>query len=80
MANRGANTGTSQFFINVVDNNHLDKPNPERGISGHPVFGEVIQGMNVVDAISLVLTDGDPPAGNNKPLEDVVLIRATLIE
>jgi len=80
MANRGANTGTSQFFINVVDNNLLDKPNPEMGISGHPVFGEVIQGMNVVDAISLVLTDGDPPAGNNKPLEDVVLIRATLIE
>jgi len=75
MANKGAdypNSGSSQFFINVVDNNGLD--------SLHPVFGEVIDGMDVVDAISLVETDGDPPAGNNKPLEEVTLIRATLID
>ena len=75
MANKGQqypNSGSSQFFINVVYNNHLDNL--------HPVFGDVIDGMDVVDAISLVLTDGDPPAGNNKPLEDVVLIRATLID
>jgi peptidylprolyl isomerase len=72
MANVGANTGSSQFFINVVDNNGLD--------TKHPVFGEVIDGMDVVDAISRVPTDGDPPEGNNKPLDDIVLFKATLID
>jgi len=66
------NSGSSQFFINVVDNNSLDE--------GYSVFGEVIDGMDVVDAISLVETDGHPPNGANKPLEDVKLIRATLID
>ena len=73
MANTGkANSGSSQFFINVVYNDHLDNK--------HPVFGDVIDGMDVVNTISQVLTDGDPPDGENKPLEDVVLIRATVIE
>ena len=41
MANAGPNTGGSQFFINLVDNNYLDKM--------HPVFGKVIAGMEVVN-------------------------------
>jgi len=73
MANTGApNSGASQFFINVVYNSHLDNK--------HPVFGEVIEGMTVVDKISKVPTDGDPPNGANKPLEDVTLIRAQLVD
>ncbi|UCG44807.1 MAG: peptidylprolyl isomerase, partial [Candidatus Bathyarchaeota archaeon] len=48
MANAGPNTGSSQFFINLVDNNYLDEQ--------HPVFGRVIEGMNVVDAIGSVAT------------------------
>ena len=74
MANSGANTGSSQFFINLVDNNYLDKPNPEMGISGHPVFGTIIEGMDVVDKIGKVATNSE-----DKPLEDVILIRAILI-
>jgi peptidylprolyl isomerase len=72
MANLGEdhpNSGCSQFFINVVDNNYLDPL--------HPVFGEVIDGMDVVDAISNVATDGEP---YNEPLEEVTLISATLID
>jgi peptidylprolyl isomerase len=73
MANTGApNSGSSQFFINVEYNSHLDNK--------HPVFGEVIEGMDIVDRISEVATDGDPPNGNNKPLEDVTLIKASLID
>ena len=63
MANAGPGTGGSQFFINVVDNNYLNDK--------HPVFGRVIQGIDVVDAISIVPTDS-----NNRPLDDVILVRA----
>ena len=63
MANAGPNTGGSQFFINLVDNNFLD--------GRHPVFGEVVEGMDVVDEIAKVQTDA-----SDKPLEEVRIIRA----
>jgi len=68
MANTGAaNSGSSQFFINGAYNSHLD--------NAHPVFGEVIDGMDVVDVILNVETDD-----NDNPVEQVTLIRATLID
>src|SRR5512145_342612 len=60
MANRGANTGSSQFFINLVNNNYLD--------TKHPVFGKVVEGMDVVDAIGKTKTDA---AG--RPLQNVTI-------
>ncbi len=48
MANAGPNTGGSQFFINTVDNVFLD--------GKHPVFGKVVSGMDVVDAIAKTQT------------------------
>ena len=72
MANKGPNTGSSQFFINGVYNSHLD--------GDYPVFGDVIEGIDVVDRILEVPTNGDPPNGANKPLEDVTLIRAQLVD
>lgn len=50
MANSGPNTGGSQFFINLVDNIGLDF-DKEPFTSRHPVFGKVVFGMDVVDAI-----------------------------
>jgi peptidylprolyl isomerase len=67
-------SGSSQFFINVVNNSN------EEFDGTYPVFGEVIEGTDVVDAISKVPTNGNPPNGTNRPLEDVTLIKATLIE
>jgi len=68
MANTGApNSGSSQFFINVVYNSHLD--------SAHPVFGKVIEGMDVVDQISKVATDA-----GDRPLEEVTLIKAEFVD
>jgi len=66
MANAGANTGSSQFFINTANNNYLD--------SAHPVFGEVTEGMDVVDAISNV-----PRDTNDKPLTNVTIIKAEIL-
>jgi len=66
MANAGPNTGGSQFFINLVNNNFLD--------SKHPAFGKVIEGMDVVDAIGKVQTDS-----GDRPVTDVKIIRAEMI-
>jgi peptidylprolyl isomerase len=66
MANAGPNTGGSQFFINLVDNNYLDKM--------HPVFGEVVEGMDVVDSIGKVKT-----GPGDRPLKDVVIVKAKVI-
>ncbi|MBW2982382.1 peptidylprolyl isomerase [Candidatus Woesearchaeota archaeon] len=65
MANRGPDTGSSQFFINLVDNNYLD--------SKHPVFGKVVGGMKIVDKIGKAET-----GPGDKPLEDVVINKVTL--
>ncbi len=56
MANSGPNSGGSQFFINVRDNTFLDF-DKEPLSSKHPVFGEVVSGMDVVDKISNVSKD-----------------------
>jgi peptidylprolyl isomerase len=69
MANAGPNTGGSQFFINLVNNNYLDNK--------HPVFGKVIEGMDVVDTIAKVQTNGQ--SGGNRPLQNVTIIRAVMV-
>lgn len=58
MANSGApNSGSCQFFINTVHNKYLDWFSP--GQSKHPVFGRVIEGMDIVSAIEKTKTDAD---------------------
>jgi len=68
-------SATSQFFINVTDNESLDATS---GANGYAVFGRVIQGMDVIDRIAEVETESrDTPAGGrlpNVPVEDVVLM------
>merc|ERR1712129_371896 len=60
MANTGsANTGGSQFFLNVANNANLDWFSP--GSSKHPVFGKIVSGMDVVVKISKVKTRDDNP-------------------
>jgi peptidylprolyl isomerase len=66
MANAGPNTGGSQFFINLVNNNFLDEK--------HPVFGKVVTGMEVVDTIAKVKT-----GRGDRPVEDVVITKAEIL-
>ena len=66
MANAGPNTGGSQFFINLVNNNFLD--------TKHPVFGNVVQGMDIVDKIGKMEKDA-----SNKPIEEIKIIKAEII-
>jgi peptidylprolyl isomerase len=66
MANAGPDTGGSQFFINLVNNNYLD--------TKHPVFGKVTEGMDVVDAIGRTQT-----GAGNRPIQNVTIIHAVMV-
>ena len=67
MANAGPNTGGSQFFLTTVATPWLN--------GNHAVFGEVVDGMNVVRAIEGCATDG-----RDRPLEPQQIIRCSVVE
>lgn len=64
------NSATSQFFINLSDNSFLDHGTRD---FGYAVFAEVVDGMDVVDAIAGVRT-GDFGGQQNVPLENVKIV------
>jgi peptidylprolyl isomerase len=74
MANTGQpNSGGSQFFINLADNSALQDSQFDKN---YPVFGKVVEGMDVVDAIGKVQTSGYP---YDRPLQNVTIILAVMI-
>ncbi|CAA2104257.1 peptidylprolyl isomerase [Variovorax paradoxus] len=70
------NSATSQFFINVKNNDSLNAPNPDG--YGYAVFGKVVAGTDVVDKIRTVST-GNKGGMQNVPLEAVTIKSATLL-
>ena len=74
MANTGRpNSGSCQFFLNTVHNSYLDWFSP--GASKHPVFGRVIEGMDVVQKI------GSAPTGaGDRPKTPIQMIKVTIHE
>ena len=72
------NSATSQFFINVVDNNFLNYRDSSQQGYGYAVFGKVIQGMGVVDKIKQVKT-GVQKGMQDVPQEPVVILSAKVL-
>ena len=71
-------SATSQFFINVADNRFLDHRGKSVEGWGYAVFGQVIDGMDVVDAIVAVPRGNRGPHGD-VPLEPIVMQRVSLL-
>ena len=71
-------SATAQFFINTVDNHPLDYRDKTAQGWGYCVFGRVVQGMDVVDAIEAVET-GRRAGYRDVPLETVVIEKATIV-
>lgn len=69
-------SATSQFFINVVDNNFLDATRSPDG-NGYAVFGKVVSGMDVVDKIRKIETGQKGPHGD-VPAQAVIIKSATI--
>jgi cyclophilin family peptidyl-prolyl cis-trans isomerase len=72
MANTGSpDSGGSQIFINTVHNSYLDWFSP--GGSKHPVFGKIIDGMDIIAKISACATDG-----RDRPTEPICVTSITI--
>ena len=68
-------SATSQFFINVKDNDFLDFKSPDRRGWGYCVFGRVTKGMDVVHAIRKVPTDAAGPFPGDVPKKEIIIFK-----
>ena len=73
------NSATAQFFINLVDNGFLNHKGDTPGGFGYCVFGKVVKGMEVVDAIAAIPTGQGGPFGSDVPTETVTIKKASII-
>jgi peptidyl-prolyl cis-trans isomerase B (cyclophilin B) len=72
-------SATGQFFINVKDNDFLNFKDKTQQAWGYCVFGQVVEGMEVVDKIKAVATTSRM-GHQDVPTEDVIIIRASVAE
>jgi peptidyl-prolyl cis-trans isomerase A (cyclophilin A) len=71
-------SATAQFFINVANNNMLNRPNPDG--AGYAVFGKVIEGMDVVDKIVNVKTQNVNMVFQNVPVQPVLITSVKVLK
>ncbi|MFD2836994.1 peptidylprolyl isomerase [Azotobacter vinelandii] len=72
-------SASAQFFINVKDNAFLDHTAPTAHGWGYAVFGEVVEGTDVVDRIKSVAT-GSRAGHGDVPVDDVIIEKAEIVE
>lgn len=73
------NSATAQFFINYSDNQFLDFTGPTPQGWGYAVFGEVIEGMDVVDQMATIPTGSAGPLPSDVPQTPIVINKATVL-
>ncbi len=73
------NSATAQFFINLKDNAFLDHTSPTPNGWGYAVFGQVIEGMDVVDEMAKQPTGNKGPH-QDVPKTDIVITKAEVVE
>lgn len=73
------NSATAQFFINYKDNSFLNHTSPTANGWGYAVFGEVIEGMDVVDAMAKEAT-GNRGGHQDVPKTDIVIEKAEVVK
>ncbi len=71
-------SATAQFFINATDNDFLNFSSPTGSGWGYAVFGKVVEGTEVIDAIRQVKT-GRSGGHSDVPVEDVIITKAEMI-
>ncbi|WP_296654219.1 peptidylprolyl isomerase [Paraburkholderia sp.] len=72
-------SASSQFFINVADNDFLNHSSPSPQGWGYAVFGKVVEGLEVVDKIKKVKT-GSKGFHQDVPVDDVVIEKAVIVD
>lgn len=72
-------SATAQFFINVANNDFLNHTAPTSNGWGYAVFGEVVEGQDVVDKMKAVKT-GNSGFHQNVPVQDIVITKAVVVE
>ncbi len=74
-------SATAQFFINVQDNPKLNHTGEQNNKSwGYAVFGQVVQGMDVINEIRLTTTTGKMPFRKDVPMKNMVIKSVTVID
>jgi cyclophilin family peptidyl-prolyl cis-trans isomerase len=73
------NSATAQFFINLRDNAFLDHKGDSSREFGYCVFGRVVEGMAVVDAIAATPTGAAGPFASDVPKETVKIVKASIV-
>ena len=73
------NSATSEFFINVADNSGITYPDGSTFDGTYTVFGTVISGQNVVDAIANAPVTTSALGENSQPVNPVTLIKASIV-
>lgn len=73
-------SATAQFFINYADNAFLDYKNPTPQGWGYAVFGEVVEGQDVVDKMAAIPTGSGGPMPTDVPKTPIVIQKATVVD